>query len=167
MNVLPVYRKSFFTSRERTDGLGLVMRYERGLVYTDMNIGAAFEGYDDLVHGGILFGVLDALMWYAIFLETKKICMTRKTDMEFLRPVQCGVTYRAQGKLASIEGRDVWATAWIEDEQKKRHAQANALFRETKHLDYGRFIGNFDFTGVSPEIEKLIREPISPAGLAE
>ncbi len=155
MNVLPVYRNSFFSSRERSDGLGLAFRYRKGLVYTDMNIGTAYEGYDDLVHGGMLFGVLDVVMWYAIFLETRKICMTRKTDMEFLKPVGCGVTYRAQGKLVRVEDRDMWATAWIEDKQKERCAQVNALFKEAKHLDYGRFMSNFNFTGVSPEIRKL------------
>ena len=156
MSVLPVYGKSFFSSLDRSDGLGLALRYRRGLVYTDMTIGTTFEGYDDVVHGGILFGILDVIMWYAIFLGTKKICMTRKTDMEFLKPVQCDATYRAQGKLVRVEDRDVWATAWIEDTQKERYAQASALFREAKHLDYDRFIGNFNFTGVSPEIRKLI-----------
>jgi len=156
VSLLPVYRKSFFSSLERTDGLGLAFRYRRGLVYTDMTIGTAFEGYDDLVHGGMLFGILDVIMWYAIFLATKKICMTRKTDMEFLKPVQCDVAYRAQGKLVRVEDRDVWASAWIEDRQKERYAQASALFRKAKHLDYDRCIGNFDFTGVSPRIRKLI-----------
>ena len=156
MNVLPVYRKSFFSSLDRSDGLGLALKYRRGLVYTDMTIGTAFEGYDDLVHGGILFGILDVIMWYAIFLGTKKICMTRKTDMEFLKPVQCDVTYRAQGKLVRVEDKDVWAAAWIEDKQKERYAQTSALFRKAKHLDYDRFISNFNFTGVSPEIRKLI-----------
>ncbi len=167
MSLLPVYRRSFFTSSERGDGLALNLRYRRGLVYTDMTIGTPFEGYDGLVHGGMLFGILDVIMWYAIFLGTKKICMTRKTDMEFLKPVGCGLTYRAQGKLARVEDRDVWAQAWIEDGQKERYAQASALFREAKHLDYDGFISNFNFAGVSPAIRKLFSEKGSPAGLPE
>jgi acyl-coenzyme A thioesterase PaaI-like protein len=167
VSLLPVYRKSFFSSPERSDGLGLSFRYRRGVVYTDMTIATQFEGYDDLVHGGMLFGILDVIMWYAIFLGTKKICMTRKTDMEFLKPVACGVTYRAQGKLARVEDRDVWATAWIEDGQKERYAQASALFREAKHLDYDRFLNNLNFTGVSPAIRKLFTGKSSPAGRLE
>lgn len=149
MSLLPVYKNSFFVSQQRLDGMRLKMRYGRGLVYTDMSIGSAFEGYEDVVHGGMLFGVLDVIMWYAIFLETGKICMTRKTDMDFLKPVMCDTPYRAQGKLLRIEDRDVWATAWIEDGQKERCAQVSALFREAKSIDYERFMASFDFAGVS------------------
>lgn len=95
MSLLPVYKDSFFVSQQRLDGMRLKMRYGRGLVYTDMSIGNAFEGYEDVVHGGMLFGVLDVIMWYVIFLETGKICMTRKTDMDFLKPVMCDTRYRA------------------------------------------------------------------------
>jgi acyl-coenzyme A thioesterase PaaI-like protein len=149
MSLLPAYKNSFFTSQRRLDGMRLQMRHRRGLVYTDMSIGNSFEGYEDVVQGGMLFGVLDVIMWYAIFLETGKICMTRKTDMDFLKPVVCDTPYRAQGKLLRIEDRDVWATAWVEDGQKERYAQVSALFREARSIDYERFIASFDFSGVS------------------
>ncbi|MGD0232074.1 MAG: PaaI family thioesterase [Syntrophorhabdales bacterium] len=155
MSLLPVYKNSFFASQERLDGMRLEMRYRRGLVYTDMAIGKQFEGYEDVVHGGMLFGVLDVIMWYAIFIETKRICMTRKTDMDFFKPVMCGQTYRAQGKLVRVEERDVWATAWIEDGQKERYAQVSALFREARGLDYARFVSKLDFAGVSAEVKRL------------
>ena len=83
-----------------------------------MIVGDAFQGYENVVHGGMVFGVLDVIMWYAIIMATKKICMTRKTDTDFFKPVVCGVTYRAQGRLVRVEGRDVWAFAWIEDGQR-------------------------------------------------
>ena len=114
MNLLPGYRKSFFMGQQRPDGLQLKMRYRKGLVYTDMTVSDAFQGYEGVVHGGMLFGILDVLMWYAIFIEARKVCMTRKTDMDFLKPVLCGQPYRAHGRLLRIEDRDVWATGWIE-----------------------------------------------------
>jgi acyl-coenzyme A thioesterase PaaI-like protein len=155
MSVLPVYKQSFFVSPERPDGLRLKMKYRRGLVYTDMTVGEPFEGYHRLVHGGMLFGILDVIMWYAIFMATRKICMTRKTDMDFLKPVACDTVYRAQGKLLRVEERDFWATAWIEDTNKERCAQVTALFREARGLDYAEFVGKLDFTGVSPEIREF------------
>jgi uncharacterized protein (TIGR00369 family) len=156
MSLLPVYKNSFFMSQRRPDGMQLKVRYGRGVVYTDMRIGNAFEGYEDVVHGGMLFGVLDVIMWYAILLETKKICMTRKTDMDFLKPVMCDTPYRAQGKLLRVEDRDMWATAWIEDSRKERCAQASALFREAKGLDYGRLMASLDFTGVSAPMRRRV-----------
>ena len=155
MTVLPVYRASFFVNQQRQDGLRLKMLYDNDLVYCDMTIDKRFEGYDGVVHGGMLFGVLDVIIWYAIFMDTKKICMTRKTDMDFFKPVLCDVTYKACGKLLRVEERDYWATAWIEDQAGDRCAQVTALFRESKHLDYDDFISNLEFTDTSPEVKEF------------
>jgi acyl-coenzyme A thioesterase PaaI-like protein len=133
----------------------LSMHYRRGVVYTNFNLSSAFEGYEDVVQGGMLFGILDAIMWYVIFLETGRIGMTRKTDMDFLKPVECGPTYRAEGKLVSVEDRDIRATAWIDNAKKERCAQMNALFREAQGLDYAGLFRNFDFTGISPKMKKV------------
>jgi acyl-coenzyme A thioesterase PaaI-like protein len=160
MSLLPVYRQSFFASQDRQDGMRLKMYWRRGTVYTDMSVGTAFEGYDHVVHGGMLFGILDVIMWHAIFMETKKICMTRKTDMDFLKPVLCNTLYRAQAKVLRVEDRDVWATGWIEDAGKERHAEVTALFREAKGLDYAAFIANLDFTGVSHDIREFYHSAI-------
>ena len=156
MSLLPGYRKSFFMGRQRPDGLQLKVRYGRGLVYTDVTVSDAFQGYEGVVHGGMLFGILDVLMWYATFIEARKICMTRKTDMDFFKPALCDKPYRAQGKVLRIEDRDVWATGWIEDPNKERCAQVTALFREAKGVDYEDVVKSMDFTNVSPEIKKLL-----------
>jgi len=131
------------------------MHYRRGIVSTDITFGQPFEGYENVVFGGTLFGVLDVVMWYAIFMATKKICMTRKTDMDFLKPVACGSPHRAQGKLLRVEDRDVWATAWVEDAGKERCAQVTALFREARGIDYARVLSGLDFTDVSPEVKEF------------
>ncbi len=156
MSLLPGYRKSFFMGQQRPDGLQLKMMYRKGVVYTDMNVSDAFQGYEGVVHGGMLFGILDVLMWYAIFIEARKVCMTRKTDMDFFKPVLCNRLYRAQGKLLRVEDRDVWATGWIESPDKERCAQVTALFREAKGVDYGDIVKRMDFTDVSPEMKKLL-----------
>ena len=95
---LPTYRKSFFMSPERKDGLQLEMFYEDGCVYTDFFIHDRFEGYVDVVHGGMTFGVLDTIIWSVIFVETKKIAMTKKVEMEFFKPILCNTHYKALGK---------------------------------------------------------------------
>lgn len=157
MEVLPVYRASFFVNQHREDGLRLKVLYDKDndLVCCNMNIDTRFEGYDGVVHGGMLFGILDVIIWYAILMETKKICMTRKADMDFFKPVLSNVTYKACGKLLRVEDRDYWATAWIEDQSGERCAQVTALFRESKSLDYDDFVNNLEFTDTSPEIKEF------------
>jgi acyl-coenzyme A thioesterase PaaI-like protein len=160
MSLLPFYQKSFFMGRDRPDGLQLKPRYQDHIVYTEINVARAFEGYEGVVHGGMLFGILDVLMWYAIFLETRKVCMTRKTDMEFLKPVLCGSSYLAKAKFGRIEGRDVWAEGWIEDLKGERYAQTTTLFREAKGINYHDLVKRMDFTEVSPEMKQLLLEPL-------
>jgi uncharacterized protein (TIGR00369 family) len=154
MGVLPVYKESFFCGFTRPDGLQLEMVYENGVVFCKMDISNRFEGYTDVVHGGMLFGILDVIIWYAIFMETKKISMTRKTEMEFFKPVMCGLSYIAKGRFLNIEERDIFAEAWIEDHGGKIYAKVNALFREAKDISVSHFINKFDFSRTAPEIKE-------------
>jgi acyl-coenzyme A thioesterase PaaI-like protein len=154
MGILPVYKNSFFTSPDRKDGLGLNMIYEKGTVYTDMRVDNRFEGYEDVVQGGIIFGILDVIMWYVIFMETKKICMTRKTEMDFFKPVMCNTQYKAKGELLRIEDRDIYASAWVEDSSGECYAKVTALFREGKDISIPAFIDRLDFTNTPPEIKE-------------
>ena len=144
--ILPVYKDSFFVSPKREDGLKLDMFYEDHVVYTDMRVDTRFEGYEDVVHGAMAFGVMDVIIWYVIFMETQKICMTRTTDMEFLKPVMCNATYRAKGRVDRVEDRDFHASAWIEDVSGEVCARVSVLFREAKGLDYADFVSKLDFT---------------------
>jgi uncharacterized protein (TIGR00369 family) len=160
MSILPVYADSFFASKKRPDGIRLDMLYENGVVYTNMFVDARFEGYKGVVHGGIVFGILDVIMWYTILLETRKICMTRKTEMEFLKPVLCNTMYRAEGRLIRVEEKDVLVSAWAQDDQGERYAEVNGLFRQAKGLDVPEFVDSFDFSLTSPDIREFFRSLI-------
>jgi uncharacterized protein (TIGR00369 family) len=155
MSLLPVYRDSFFTSLRRSDGMRLHMHYRKGRVYTDFSLSTAFEGYEGVVHGGMLFGILDAMMWFTIFLETGKIGMTRTVNMDFLKPVSCDVRYSAEARLLSVEGRDIWAEARIDNGGNELCAQVKGLFREAQGIDRVELLRNFDFTGISDEIRDV------------
>jgi acyl-coenzyme A thioesterase PaaI-like protein len=154
MDVLPFYKDSFSCGLERKDGLQLKMMYNKGVVSCDVNIDNRFEGYTDVLHGGMIFGILDVIIWCAIFMETKKICMTRHTEMDFLKPVMCNTPYIAKGKFLNIEERDFLATAWMEDRNGELCASVNAIFREAKDILVERFISKFDFSRTSPEIRR-------------
>jgi uncharacterized protein (TIGR00369 family) len=155
MSVLPVYATSFFANQERPDGMGLTLLYENGAVYTNMLVDARFEGYKGVVHGGMVFGILDVIMWYTILLDTKKICMTRKTEMEFLKPVLCNTMYRAEARLVGVEEKDVIVSAWVQDGQGERYAEVNGIFREAKGLNIAEFVNTFDLSESSPEIKEF------------
>ncbi|MBA4416407.1 MAG: hypothetical protein C0392_00635 [Syntrophus sp. (in: bacteria)] len=151
---LPVYRDSFFCGPDRPDGLKLNMTYEDHLVCCDLLVDSRFEGYTDVLHGGMIFGILDVMIWYVIFMETKRICMTRKTETEFLKPVMCNTLHKAKAQFLRIEDRDVYASAWIEDEAGEIYAKVDALFREARDIPLSAFIDRFDFSYTTPEIKE-------------
>ena len=166
MSILPVYATSFFTNKERPDGMGLTILYENGVVYTNMFVDSRYEGYKGVVHGGMVFGILDVIMWYTILLDTKKICMTRKTEMEFLKPVLCNTVYRAEANLVGIEEKDVIVSAWVQDGQGERYAEVNGIFREAKGLDIAEFVNTFDFSESSREIKEFLHSLIPEGQLS-
>jgi uncharacterized protein (TIGR00369 family) len=164
---LPAYGQSFFLSPKRKDGLQLTMMYEDSCVYTDFFVDRRFEGYTNVVHGGMIFGVLDVILWYVILMETKKMAMTRKVEMEFFKPIMCGAHYRARGKFIRIEKKDIHASAWVEDEHGEVYSRVNAIFREAKEIDMAAILERLDFSITAPELKEfflsLAKEGVSPA----
>ncbi len=150
---LPAYKESFFCSPDRPDGLKLSMVYEDHQVLCDLLVDNRFEGYSGVLHGGMIFGILDVMLWFVIFMETKKICMTRKTETEFLKPIMCNVLHRAKAEFLRIKGKDVHASAWIENENGEVCAKVNALFREAKDISLETAINRCDFSLTTPEIK--------------
>ncbi len=152
---LPTYEKSFFLSPARKDGLQLTMMYENHSVYTDLFVDRRFEGYAEVVHGGMVFGVLDVILWYVILIEAKKMAMTRKVEMEFFKPIMCGKHYKAQGKFIKIDGKNIHATAWVEDKNAEIYARLSGIFREGKGFSLANIIGALNFSHVEPETKEF------------
>ena len=164
MTTLPVYPNSLFASRKRPDGIGLDILYDDGVVYTNMFVDERFEGYKGVVHGGIVFSILDVLMWYTILLGTRRVCMTRKTEMEFLKPVLCNTMYKAEGKLVKVEDKDVFVSAWVQDDQGERYAEVNGLFRDAKGTDISEMVDALDFSLTSPDLKEFFYSLIPENG---
>ncbi|MCX5814409.1 MAG: hypothetical protein NT178_17990 [Proteobacteria bacterium] len=152
-DALPTYKNSFFCDLNREDGLKLKMFHKDNVVYCDLLIDNRFEGYTNVLHGGMIFGILDVIIWYVIFMETKKICMTRHVEMEFVKPVMCNLPYVAKGKVVKVKGRNIYASAWVEDDNGDVYAKVNAIFRESKDLSVSDFIDRMDFGHTSPDIK--------------
>jgi uncharacterized protein (TIGR00369 family) len=56
-------------------------------------------GWNTLVHGGVLTTILDEIMgWTGLYL-LEKVTLTRKIEVEFLRPVHVGDRLKAEGTV--------------------------------------------------------------------
>jgi uncharacterized protein (TIGR00369 family) len=154
--LLPGYKKCFFCG-PATGGLALELQYTDGRASCEFTAHEKFQGYDGMLHGGIVTGILDEVMWWTLFMETKKICATWKIEVEFKRPVVCGKTYHASGYLQGSTRNVYHLSAIISDEAGKLCAQGSAAFRKSRGFTMESITAHLDFRGVPPEMQSLFK----------
>jgi uncharacterized protein (TIGR00369 family) len=86
-----------------------------------------FDGHPGYLHGGIIATLLDEAMSKAVR-ALGKPAMTRKMDVDYLRPVPSGAPLRIEGRVVRSEGRKHWAEAAIVDSEGSELAKATGLF---------------------------------------
>jgi uncharacterized protein (TIGR00369 family) len=155
--LLPGSTTCFFCGRA-TGGLALELHYIDGVASCEFTARETFQGYAGLLHGGIITGILDEVMFWTVFMEAKKICATWKIEVEFKRPVVCGSAYRASGHLQpATRNTDYLATGIIEDGSGKTCAIGSASFRMMRGITLEGLMEYLDFRGVSPEMQSLFQ----------
>ena len=151
---LPTYRKCFFCG-PATGGLALQLKYAEGKAFCEFIAHERFQGYDGMLHGGIVAGVLDEVMWWTLFAETKVLAATWKLEVEFRRPIVCGKSYRSRGEVTGPVRGGYSLSGVIEDEEGRACARATGLFRKTKGFRMEDLVKLLDFRGVSDEVRAL------------
>jgi uncharacterized protein (TIGR00369 family) len=154
--LLPKYQKCFFCG-PATGGLGLEILYADEEAVCEFVAHEKFQGYDGMLHGGIVTGVLDEVMWWTLFVTTRVVSATWKIEVEFRRPVNCGTRYRASAHLLGPAPKGYHLSAEIIDEEKRVCARATGLFRKTKGFCLEDVVKVLDFRGVSPHTRSLFR----------
>jgi|GEM_PF-218566 len=155
MSVLPWNRASFYTSQDRKDGLNIKIVYEAGSVYSNIVIDSRFKDYSGQVDRDLVFGIMDEIIWYEVIMQLKKMSVTKKVAVEFYEPLQCNVPYRVEAKVDKTEGREIYVTAWTQDESGKRFIELKGIFSAIKNAPIQEFLKNFDFRDCSEEIKEF------------
>ena len=155
MGLLPRFRDCFFCSPD-VEGLKMQMQIEEGTVFSTFTLDHRFQGYSNIAHAGIVTGILDETMWWTVFVETRQLWMTRKMEIELLRPVYCSHPYRAKGCFIGRHDGNVDVSAAIQDLDGKVAARATALFRLGRNIPRDAFIEKLDFLDVSSEIREML-----------
>jgi uncharacterized protein (TIGR00369 family) len=88
-----------------------------------------FEGRPGFLHGGIIATLLDEAMSKAVR-ALGRAAMTRKMEIDYLRPVSSCAPLRLEGRIVRSEGRKHWAEARILNAHATVLAQGSGLFIE-------------------------------------
>ena len=153
---LPSTKQCFFCGHAK-GGLALELQYIDGVATCEFTARDNFQGYEGILHGGIITGILDEVMWWTLFMEAKVLCATWKMETEFKRPVVCGKTYHASGSLIRATHNTYYLSGTIIDGSEKLCAQGNASFRRTRGFTLEGITEYLDFRGVPAEIRSLFQ----------
>jgi acyl-coenzyme A thioesterase PaaI-like protein len=155
MNRLPGYEGCLFCGPEHPHGLRLRMHYREGMVVAEVSVPRLFQGYDDVVHGGIVAGLLDEVMWWAVTIETRKLSMTGKAEIEYLNVLKCGLPHVVRGKFIKMRHDTFFAEGEIEGPSERTVARGKGLFRPVKAISGSEFLKKMDLTQVSPQMREI------------
>lgn len=81
--------------------IGLKVQFDRAEegVQTTVRPDARFQGFDGVLQGGIIAGLMDDAMWYAIFALGGAITMTAELTVRFKAPVPVEVPLTVRGRV--------------------------------------------------------------------
>jgi acyl-coenzyme A thioesterase PaaI-like protein len=95
-------------------GLGLALHVEPGRSWVELALERRFEGWEGVVHGGILCTILDEVMAWALVGEDNW-GVTARMAVDFRRPVIVGMPIRAEGWITQSRRRIVDTAGHIVD----------------------------------------------------
>ena len=130
---------------------GLRLRFfaneDTGEVFTKIEPESYFNGFPGILHGGIQCALVDEVAYWAMFDRIKKIGLTNKIDIEYLKPVPMNVELTVTARLKEIKKRRVTVDTKItgSDSELLTRAEVN-YFLPNKRTVFQVF-GKENFSG--------------------
>ncbi len=111
------YDNCFICGEKNPIGMKLKFNYEDEKATTEVKLPKHFEGYDNIIHGGIVTALLDEAMAKIILYKNMK-AVTVNINVDFLRPLSPLKDYMIEGKIVRIDRKVIYAEARIFSENK-------------------------------------------------
>lgn len=116
--------RCFACGSDNPIGLHLDIRESRDSVYAKIKLSSVFQGYQQLIHGGIVSTILDEMAVWAAFKKGKK-AVTAELNVRIKKPMISETEYVAMGKVINIKYNLIIAQAEIKDLNEQIIAWAN------------------------------------------
>jgi uncharacterized protein (TIGR00369 family) len=104
MKTIPNYPYCFVCGDKNKIGLNVAFFYEDGKAKAQYTPTSEFEGYKDILHGGILSALLDEVMIYSI-LAQGILTVTVQMEVKFKKPAKIGETLFLEGWVTGDKGK--------------------------------------------------------------
>ena len=104
MKTIPNYPYCFLCGNKNKIGLKVEFFFDKGKAKAQYTPTPEFEGYKDILHGGILSALLDEVMIYSIIAQGI-ITVTVQMEIRFKKPAKIGETLFLEGWVSEDKGR--------------------------------------------------------------
>jgi len=124
-------KRCFVCGKNNQDGLRLEFRVdrERGEASVEVVFPGRFQGWEGIVHGGLLATVLDEAMIKAAWARAMR-CVTGEITVRYVKPAQVAEAYRLTGRVTGARGKIVLAESELLGDDGESVARASGkLFR--------------------------------------
>ena len=107
--------------------LSFIYEEETDSIVSTTTFSKSFQGWQDVLHGGIITTVLDEVMIKAAHHKGYK-CATIELSVRFKQPVFLGKEYTIKGRFKNLRGKIVFAEGFLLDKTKNIYASATGKF---------------------------------------
>ena len=101
---------------------------EAGRIVAEFTPVPGFSGAPNYTHGGASIAVLDDAMAWAIIALQERFGVTRKCEVDLIRPVTIGATHNVDAWVESFEDRALVARAEMRNSEGKLCVAAKATY---------------------------------------
>lgn len=123
------YRECFVCGENNEHGIKFLdIRRDGDVVRGTFDPQPFLQGFPKVMHGGIVFALLDEVMAYSCVLVAGKWAATAKTEVKFRRATPVDQTLTAEGGIIKGDGRRFTTWAKLRDGDGNVTAEATALF---------------------------------------
>ena len=120
----------FVCDQDNAGGMRQQFFLDDGLsrVVADFTPAAEHSGAPNYTHGGASMAVLDDAMAWAVIALKERFGITRKCEVDFIRPVMIGATHDVQAWVESFEDRALVARAEMRNADGKLCVASKATY---------------------------------------
>lgn len=127
------YANCFVCGHENPVGLKLDFACDDAEAFTWFDSPASFEGYEGVIHGGIIATLLDEVM-AKIILSKNLVAVTADLNIRYRKPLPVGHKVKANGSITLQKSRTIHTQASLTDENGTVYAEGSAVYIVVKNL---------------------------------
>ena len=131
MELIRRYSNCFVCGDKNESGLKVDFFYDQGVAKAEFIPDERFQGYKDILHGGIISSLLDEVMIKAVIAKGLLV-VTVEIEVKFLKPVRIGERLFLEGKVIKEKEKIFVAEGKVWNSKGERVATGKGKFFKVK-----------------------------------